>query len=194
MSKGPIFLAASVPEHKLDLYIPDPIAIREAIRALVAEIVRDRLLVFGGHPAISPLVEHAARTLNAIDNVRIYQSEFFRNVIPPVAKKFPNLIWTPEVPGDEVASLTRMREEIIGSQPFAAAVFIGGMEGLDEEWDLFTRIHPNAPAFPVASTEGAARLIWQNWTPPNLPSIPADVKTRLDQDVQYRHLFRDLLG
>ncbi|MBV8231787.1 MAG: hypothetical protein JO329_17525, partial [Planctomycetaceae bacterium] len=125
---------------------------------------------------------------------RIYQSEFFRNVIPPVAKKFPNLLWTPEVPGDEVASLRRMREEMIGSQPFVAAVFIGGMEGLDEEWDLFTRIHPNAPAFPVASTEGAARLIWQNWSPPNLPSIPADVKTRLDQDVQYRHLFRDLLG
>ncbi|MBV8557534.1 MAG: hypothetical protein JO116_18380, partial [Planctomycetaceae bacterium] len=78
-----------MPEHELDLYIPDPVAIREAIRALVAEIVRDRLLVFGGHPAISPLVEHAAQTLNAIDNVRIYQSEFFRDVLPPVAKKFP---------------------------------------------------------------------------------------------------------
>ena len=199
MSKGPVFLAASVPERNLDTYVPDPMAIREAIRALVAETVRDRLLVFGGHPAISPLVEHAARTLNAIDHVHIYQSEFFRNSIPPVAKAFPNLIWTGEVPGDRAASLTRMREEMIGARPFESAVFIGGMGGLFEEWDIFQRVHGRrAPAFPVASTEGAARLIWRGWTPPqNLPHRPPpppDVKDRLDHDLDYRLLFRDLLG
>lgn len=194
MSKGPIFLAASVPERDLHVYVPDPVAIREAIRALVAEAVRDRLLVFGGHPAISPLVEHAASSLDAADNVRIYQSEFFRKVIPAVAQKFKHLVWTPEVPGDRDASLTLMRTQMITSEPFSAGVFIGGMDGLDEEWQLFARHHPQAPAFPVASTEGAARLLWDNWTPPASLNLPADVKDRLAKDLDYRLLFRDLLG
>src|SRR5271157_6561633 len=117
MNKGPIFLSASVPERELDRFVPDPVAIREAVRALVAETVRDRMLVFGGHPAISPLVEHAARDLHATDNVHIYQSRFFEKSIPDVAKKFKNLIWTNEVPGDRVASLTLMRNEMIRSEP-----------------------------------------------------------------------------
>jgi hypothetical protein len=193
MDKAPIFLAASIPEHDLDRYVPDPVAIREAIRALVAETVRDRLLVFGGHPAISPLVEHAARTLSAIDNVRIYQSEFFRATIPPIAKAFPHLLWTREVPNDRDKSLTAMREEMIKSYVFAAGVFIGGMEGVEEEWAIFHREHPHAPAFPVASTEGAARLLWQSWTPPSLPNLPPNIRDRLDRDVDYRMLFHDLL-
>jgi SLOG cluster3 family len=194
MSKGPIFLAASVPERDLDIYVPDPVAIREAIRALVAETVRERLLVFGGHPAISPLVEQAARSLDAVDNVRIYQSEFFRQVIPPVAQKFKNLVWTPPVVGDRDGSLTLMRTQMITSEPFNACVCIGGMDGLDEEWKIFTQNHPNAPALPVASTEGAARRIWNWWTPPSSQNLPADVKDRLAMDLDYRLLFRDLLG
>ena len=194
MSKGPIFLAASVPERDFHIYVPDPVAIREAIRALVAETVRERLLVFGGHPAISPLVEHAAQSLDAVDNVRIYQSEFFRNVIPPVAQKFKNLVWTPEVPGDQVTSLILMRTQMITSEPFEAGVFIGGMDGVVEEWRLFANHHPNAPAFPIASTEGAARLIWSSCTMAPSLRLPAKVMDRLAEDLDYRLLFRDLLG
>jgi len=192
MDKAPVFLSASVPERELDRFVPDPVAIREAVRALVAETVRDRLLVFGGHPAISPLVEHAAQTLGAMDQVRIYQSEFFRNVIPEVAKKFPHLVWTPAVPGDLKASLTTMREEMIRSSPFAAGIFIGGMDGLFEEWDIFLQEHPGALVLPVASTEGAARLLWMNWTPSAPLPVP-DARERLARDVQYRQLFNDLL-
>ena len=194
MNKGPIFLSASVPERELDRFVPDPVAIREAIRALVAETVRDRMLVFGGHPAISPLVEHAARDLQATDNVIIYQSMYFEKKIPDVAKKFRNLRWTPADPAGQDASLTLMRTQMIHSTPFEAAVFIGGMDGLFEEWTIFTSRYPDAPAFPVASTEGAARIIWTNWNPRNLPNTVADLRTRLDQDLQYRILFRDILG
>ena len=155
MNKGPIFLSASVPERELDRFVPDPVAIREAVRALVAETVRDRMLVFGGHPAISPLVEHAARDLQATDNVIIYQSMYFEKKIPDVAKKFRNLRWTPADPAGQDASLTLMRTQMIHSTPFEAAVFIGGMDGLFEEWTIFTSRYPDAPAFPVASTEGA---------------------------------------
>jgi hypothetical protein len=194
MSKGPIFLAASIPERDLDIYVPDPIGIREAIRALVAETVRERLLVFGGHPAISPLIEHAATCLDAVDNVRIYQSRYFKRVIPKVAKRFKHLVWTPAVRRDRNASLTRMRTEMITSERFASAVFIGGMDGLNEEWGLFKTHQPHAPAYPIASTEGAARLLWNLWTPSASVNLPAEVRDRLGQDLDYRLLFRDLLG
>lgn len=196
MNQGPIFLSASVPERDLHRFVPDPVAIREAVRALTAETVRDRPLVFGGHPAISPHVEKIARSVNSIHNVHIYQSEFFWNKVPAIAKRFPNLIWTPRdprAPDDRDACLTLMRTIMIRSAPFDAAVFIGGVDGLFEERDIFVAHHPAAPIFPVASTEGAARLIWDQWTPPNLPSTPPDLKARLDRDLQYRHLFRDVL-
>ena len=193
MNKGPILLSASVPESELDRFVSDPVSIREAVRALVAETVRDRMLVFGGHPAISPLVEHAARDLQATDNVIIYQSKYFENKIPEVAKKFRNLRWTPADPGGRDASLTLMHTEMIHSTPFEAAVFIGGMDGLFEEWTIFTSRYSDAPAFPVASTDAPRNPLDQ--LEPTQPSErPGGSQTRLDQDFQYRILFRDILG
>jgi hypothetical protein len=61
MPKEPIFLSASIPDRDPYVRDSDPLAIREAVLALVAVTVRERRLVFGGHPAISPLVEHAAQ-------------------------------------------------------------------------------------------------------------------------------------
>ena len=87
-----------------------------------------------------------------------------------------------------------MRTQMITSETFDAGIFIGGMDGLDEEWQLFTTNRPNAPVFPIASTEGAARLIWNSWTPPASLNLPADVKDRLAKDLDYRLLIRDLLG
>lgn len=188
----PIFLSASVPERDLQRYWPDPTAIADAIRALVAETVEKRVLVFGGHPAISPLVEYAARSLNAEHRVVIYQSLFFEKFIPPVAKKFQNLRWTPIVNSDKNASLENMRREMIETHPFAAGVFIGGMDGVEAEWEMFGNLRPELPRFPVASTLGAARLLWQSWVPKQ--SRHPDLKQRLADETDYRRLFRDLLN
>jgi hypothetical protein len=38
--------------------------------------------------------DHAARTLGTQKNVYIYQSRWFEDQIPEVAKAFDNLIWT----------------------------------------------------------------------------------------------------
>jgi hypothetical protein len=54
-----IFLSASIPNREPFVHYFDAIAIREAVLALVSLCVRKTDLVFGGHPAISPLVEHA---------------------------------------------------------------------------------------------------------------------------------------
>ena len=32
-----------------------------------------------------------------------------------------------------------------------------------------------------------------NWTPPNIPGLPADLNDRLDRDMDYRLLIHDLL-
>ncbi|HMF36309.1 MAG TPA: hypothetical protein VKF17_06700, partial [Isosphaeraceae bacterium] len=71
MNAAPIFLSASVPNRDLQTYVPDPVAIREAVRALVGITlaVPGRLLIFGGHPAISPMVWEDAESLGAVDRI-----------------------------------------------------------------------------------------------------------------------------
>jgi hypothetical protein len=188
MAKEPIFLSASIPDRDPYVRDADPLAIREAVLALVAVTVRERRLVFGGHPAISPLVEHAARSLTAVDNVDIFQSEWFRNVIPPEASAFRNLHWT--LPGrNRDESLDIMRQQMIHSQPFCAAVFIGGMEGILEECRLFKLIHPDARIFPIASTKGASLMLWDAGEGPQDPGM----RHTLLHDKKYRALFRHLL-
>ena len=44
---------------------------------------------------------------------------------------------------------------MIQSAKFAAGVFIGGMEGVEQEYELFVRAHPKALALPVATGRGA---------------------------------------
>lgn len=184
--KPPVFLSASIPYRDLDHYPPEPDLIRQAILALVSVSLPNRLLVFGGHPAISPLVEHAARNLSAVDRVHIYQSRLFQAVVPPEAKKFQNLHWTKVVRRSNKeetkrASLTEMRKKMINSMTFGAAVFIGGMDGVEEEWDLFGQHFPDAPRIPVASTKGAALLLWQRHSRD---------QDDLNDELRYRTLFR----
>src|SRR3954467_421030 len=85
-----IFLSAGIPDKNLDLWKPDILAIREAVLALVSVVIRTNPLVFGGHPAITPLVAHAARNLGAIENVFIYQSAWFEGKIPKEAREIPH--------------------------------------------------------------------------------------------------------
>ena len=187
---NPIFLSASIPDREPYVHHSDPVLIREAILALVSVTVCDRELVFGGHPAISPLVDYASRSLGAEDNVFIYQSRWFEDVIPDVAKEFGNLIWTERGP-DRQTSLYIMRREMICSKPFAAAVFIGGMEGVEEECDLFKENYGNSkPIFPIASTLGAA------WNLFNRGEGPPDDNLReaLKSSKRYSALFRSLLS
>lgn len=211
-AKGPVFLAASVPYRDPQLYKPDPVAIREAIRALVAVVVPERSLVFGGHPAITPLVWDAAHSLSASELVYVYQSELYRHLVPPQVRFFNNLIWTPIRPGatinnprDVEDSQRTMREWMIEQRrfekatrkrldPYDAGVFIGGMDGVEKEWVLFVQTYPQARALPVASTEGAARRLWNN--PQGLAKgmqFPPNAWPALAHDLNYRRLFRRLL-
>lgn len=183
-----IFLSASIPTRDLDIYTPDPLAIREAVLALVAVAVRDYELVFGGHPAISPLVEHAARSLQAVEHVHIFQSLWFEDVITPEARAFRNFHTTPRS-HDQPASLLLMRQEMLNFRPFQAGIFIGGMQGVEEEYELWKSPYPREQLFPVASTQGAALRLWDREEGTQEP----DLRLALRHDKRYRGLFRRLL-
>lgn len=190
MSKR-IFLSASVPDprrHRRYFDTADLVAIREAVRALAMLVLPEHLLVWGGHPAITPMIRVIAESLAAPiqDHVWLYQSEFFRSQVPPDNQAFEHVVWTPRVDDDQKQSLAVMRHEMLTSGPFDAGVFIGGMEGVEEEFDLFRKHQPEARAFPVASTGGAALRLF-NRQP---ESFPRDL---LDEQA-YLLLFRRLLG
>ena len=187
---GSIFLSASIPlpeRHPKYLGTADVVAIRDSIRALVSLIVPDRQLVFGGHPAITPLLRLLVRgmTANVRAHVILYQSRFFESQFPPEVAEFEEVRLVDSVPQNLNASLERMRTAMIGDNAFQAGVFIGGMEGVETEYDMFRRLHPGLPAYPIASTGAAARILFDKFTPD---------RHDLLNELTYLSLFRRLLN
>ncbi|HNA57688.1 MAG TPA: hypothetical protein PLJ43_06185, partial [Chitinophagales bacterium] len=81
-------------------------------------------------------------------------------------------------------SLKHMREEMFKNY-FTAAVFIGGMDGVIDEYNMFSMAHPSALLLPLASTGGAAQKIYLN--------NRSKYNDRLIMDYTYSRLFRDFL-
>jgi hypothetical protein len=193
IDRDAIFLSASVPaedRHPRYFKTADVVGIRDAVRGLAGEVLRRHTLVFGGHPAISPLILTVAQRLGAIKRVRIYQSELFRSVVPKESVAFPNIVWTKAFKGDRERSLRGMRDEMIRSATFTAGVFIGGMDGVEHEFDMFAAIHPTASVYPVASTGAAASLIFKR----HLASLEVSTRDALAHETTYGAMFRRLLN
>jgi len=189
---APVFLSASVPDprrHQKYWDSADVTSIREAVRALAIVVLQRRTLVFGGHPAIAPLIVLVAQRMGFEKKVRIFQSEFFRSIVPRESLTLPWIRWTDNVEQNQEYSLRHMRAQMLGSPSFSAAVFIGGMDGVEREFELFRRLHPLSPVYPVASTGGAARLIWEQVT-----DLSASIRKALEEDIVYDALFRSLPG
>ena len=184
-----IFLSASIPDPRRDprfIGTADVTAIRDAVRALATVVLPEHLLVWGGHPAITPMVRLIADSLGVRvqDHVWLYQSEFFRNVAPQDNKAFAHIEWAPEIDGDREKSLEEMRRRMLGGR-FKAGVFIGGMEGVLQEFELFEKLQPEAPAYPIASTGAAARFLYER-DPEKYPRVLVD-------EYAYVSMFRKLL-
>lgn len=184
-----VFLSASVPLPGRDerfLRTCDVIAVREAIKGLVEVMVQQGTLVFGGHPAITPMVALLMRSYGAEAKKRVvlYQSEYFAKRLPQENDEFIDLRLIPAQSKSRKRSLDRMRRRMIEDTNFDAAVFIGGMEGVLEEYELFKKHHPNARLWPIASTGAAAREIFVSEGRPQ-----ADL---LLSEMTYATLFREL--
>ncbi len=193
---NPVLLSASVPYPRSDkpvdaFYLEscDRTAIRESVRALCMVVLPETKLIFGGHPFISPLILQVAEGLGRTSNVVIYQSKHFAKVAPAESLAFGNIVWTEAVDADRDASLLAMRHQMITEWDFGAGIFIGGMEGVVEEYELFRTFHPQAPAIPVASTGAAASRLLDQAS----KYLTRETSEALKSDLAYRALFRRLL-
>lgn len=185
-----IFLSASIPlQERNPEYIEtaDIIAIRDAVIALTTVVLPYHRLIWGGHPSITPLVYYVMEKLklNIQEHVTLYQSRFFEKHFLEDNNKFRNIVLTDIVDDDRESSLLHMRSRMLGESEFAAGIFIGGMEGVEEEYDMFIEKHPKALALPIASTGAAAKKIYdERFT---------DKNERLVKDYAYMSLFQKYL-
>lgn len=179
-----VFLSASIPLPKRDRRFyetADVLSIREAVKGLVEVVLPVGRITCGGHPAITPLLALFVREAGLESNgVTIFQSQLFAKKLPAEIADFVDVRVVPAVSRDRAASLTAMRKQMITSRDFQAAVFIGGMEGLFEELDLFVHHHPLAVVLPLASTGAAAAMIFKSGT----------YDEQLARDRTYPSLFR----
>jgi SLOG cluster3 family len=187
---GAIFLSAGVPDPRRGpeyAATADTVAIQAAVSALVYVLMGRRVLVWGGQPAITPMIWVVAADMgvNYGDWVRLYQSRHFRDEFPEDSERFQNMTFCDDVDGDREKSLLAMRERMFSQHRFSAAVFIGGMGGIVDEYELFARLQPNATIVPIASTGGATLKVAEL-----VGSIPAD----LSDDLDYVALFHRHLG
>lgn len=186
-----IFLSASVPLEERDhkyFKTADVIAIRDSVIALASAVLANQSyhLIWGGHPSITPLITLVLDRygLKMSDRVTLYQSYEFEDKFPLENKDVGIRIYTDKKENRD-ASLLEMRQHMLGDNDFAAAVFVGGMEGVEDEYALFRQFHPDVPCLPIASTGAAARLLYDEH--------PGEFDTRLLSEMSYTSLFKELL-
>lgn len=161
-----VFLSASVPiprsGDERHFETADTVLIRDAVRSLAVYLAGKGKVVFGGHPAITPLLVRTAETVRGIDAdiLRLYQSNFFAGRFPPENQKVKDAIYI-EAEGNLYDSLARMRRTMIEDTSICAAIFIGGMQGVLDEYQLFRQLRPTLPCLPIGSTGGAALELWK---------------------------------
>lgn len=194
----------------------DIIAIRDAVIALATLVVGKHRIIWGGHPSITPLIYYVIERIiqNRLDeketheildseekkevffkelkeeiskHVTIYQSLFFKDKFPEDNEKFKNIRFT-DNKGDIHSSIQFMREEMLHKNEFAAAVFIGGMDGIESEYKMFTEKHPEALVIPIASTGAATKIVYDN-----LSGDSEEKNERFLKDYGYMSLFQKYL-
>jgi hypothetical protein len=160
-----VFLSASFPSgERGDAVAPyRPADIAAAASSAVEAVLRTgSVLVFGGHPTISPIVLHIAGLLGAGQLVEIWQSAWFEDSITDEVRRLveqenARIVWTPRT-GDLAGSLALLRESML-EEVVDAAFFVGGMEGILAEYELLKTRHPAAAVFLFETPGGmTARL------------------------------------
>ena len=222
MPLNSIFVSASIPDPQRNpqyFTTGDSVAIRDAVVSLMLVALPRTRVVFGGHPAITPMVKWVADELNKratdllndpiagqpdfFDKVQMFQSMHFRQFYVSDIQKFgyKEVVAVQNYCDDREnreASLRLMREMMLASETFSAAFFIGGMEGIEAEYATLRALHQNVPCFPIYTTGAAARMVWDMEkqlvadAPPAQRSHEAILNT-LRHDNSYTSLFTRIL-
>lgn len=186
-----LFLSASIPVPGRDeekyLNTSDVISIRDSVIALVSASLPKYHLVWGGHPSISPLIVNVLRhsKVNINDHLTLYQSKQYAGMFPEENREVGNIVYTDK--GSDIdESLYLMRHQMLTNHQYVAGFFIGGMKGVEIEYQMFSSIYPNAQIIPVSTTGAAAKIIFdQN---------RSQFDPRLEFDLSYFSLFKDILN
>lgn len=191
-----IFLSASIPSSTSKYYQSiDIIAICDAVRALASCILPCAHLVWGGHPTITPLIKEVLGSMGVAKSeikkhVTLYQSRYFTKDFPIDNNcvediQLTDVQYVDGQPNEE-ASIKEMRARMLDKEhQYVAGFFIGGMEGVKEEYRLFRENHPNALLLPIVTTGGAALDLFKDQE--------ADKVTQsLKEDYDYQTLFEKL--
>lgn len=184
-----IFLSASVPKTGREYFgTEDVIAIRDSVIALASAVLANPNyhLIWGGHPSITPLITLVLKRYNLTmsERVTLYQSERYKDKFPPENKDVGVRIITADT-GDDESSVDLMRKRMFSEHPYYAAVFIGGMKGIMNEYKMIKEYHPDVRCFPIASTGAAARALYDEH--------PEEFEECLLTELSYTSLFKELL-
>jgi len=147
----------------------------------------DCRLIWGGHPSITKLIAQVLRHYGkeANQHVTLYQSKHFEKYFPLENEEVAHIIKIQDM-GNREDSLLEMRKCMLCGNEYEAAFFVGGMEGVEEEFNLFRKYHPEAKVFPVASTGAAAKFIYDE--------NPRIYDLRLETELTYTSLVKELLN
>lgn len=195
---GAVFLSASVPDPEAPHFVgpADTIAVTSAVKALIYVVLGRRRLIWGGHPAITPMVWSAADSMNVDYGawVTLYQSRYFEDHYPQDNERFQNVVFTEAADesvelgstGSRELSLDLMRRQMFRDNTFSTAIFIGGMKGVIAEFELIAEYSRDVQRFPILSTGGVTdRLV-------EILDLTDAVRSRLRSDVDYIPLFHDI--
>jgi hypothetical protein len=176
-----VFLSSSIPVRGWQGDY-EPLEITDAVVACVSAIwIAGGKILYGGHPAIAPLLLSVAQDFRpeAEENqasaedplVTVYQSSLYESLIPAEtrhleAARLGRIRFIPAAPGElpergrNLASLDLMRQAMLARENDPAfALFIGGMEGIVDEYRQFRTQFPGRPVYPIGAPGGEARKL-----------------------------------
>jgi len=168
-----VFLSASIPNPQRWSGDFDPFEITDAVVAVARTVLSaGGVLVTAAHPTIAPLILYVAAELpdRAERYVLVYQSAVFDGFLPEATRRFeadgvgaiirtPAVAHEPADPARAPRSLAAMRTQMLTETEPAAAVFIGGMAGIPDEYALFSELRPGRPMYPFGVPGGEARAL-----------------------------------
>lgn len=181
-------MSASVPLPGRQGYeTADPFLIREAVSALVEVVLGRRLLVWGGHPAITPMIWAAAERLEIEYShaVCLFQSRFFEDQYPEDNQRFNNVTYIDAVNDNRNDSLYLMRQRLFSAYEIEAAVFIGGMEGVWDEYEMLLDLESAPKIIAIPSPGGVAREIFRA-----TEGLPGSLEHEIDFSTWFYHLLK----
>jgi hypothetical protein len=184
-----VFLSASIPHNNLGTYyvIADSHLILKAVRDFIITFTPEYQIVFGGEPALTRMILTIFDDLglDRTNSIVLYQSNFFENNYPEENQFIKNVIIPNGTPGFKETSLLTMRRQMLSRKDLVGAVFIGGMDAVETEHQIFKYFHPNTEVLSVTSPGGGAL---------NLALDHGYAAAEGIHDTNFESMFRDYLN